>query len=245
MERWSGKVAVVTGASAGIGAVIAKELAKAGMITIGLARRQELVQKLREDLPEQCASRLHAIHCDVSKESDVTAAFDKIERKFGGIDVLVNNAGIVRHTGLLADDESKPLREILDTNVMGLALCSKKAFKSMRQRASTGHIIHINSVAGHMVPNFPHMIMYAASKHAVTALTETMRNELREMGSKIRVSSISPAVVKTEIIAGLDDHKDLPMLNPEDIAHAILYVLSTPPHVQIHELTIKPVGEQF
>lgn len=245
MDRWIGKVAVVTGASSGIGAVIVKELAKAGMVTVGLARRVERIQELKAQLSEEAAERLYAMRCDVSNEESITTTFAEIVDAFGGVDVLINNAGIVRETLLLADDGAEPLKDILDTNVLGLTLCSRKAFKSMKQRNFAGHIIHINSIAGHKVLNFPHMNMYSASKHAVTAITETMRNELREQGSSVKVTSISPGVVKTEIVAGLDDHKDFPKLECEDIAQAILYVLGTPPHVQVHELTMKPVGETF
>ncbi|EAT37326.1 AAEL010677-PA [Aedes aegypti] len=245
MERWAGKVAVITGASSGIGAAIAKQLANAGMVVIGLARRVERVEELKKHLPVEAASRLHALKCDVSKEESVSSAFEEIQRKFSGVDVLVNNAGIVKHTLLLCDDDFQQLRDLMDTNVMGLALCSRKAFKSMKERCVAGHIIHINSVAGHTVSKFPHMNMYAASKHAVTAITETMRNEIRELGSKVKVTSISPGVVKTEIVRGLHSSEEFPMLESEDIAQAVLYVLGTPPHVQVHELTIKPVGENF
>ncbi|XP_055608235.1 farnesol dehydrogenase-like [Uranotaenia lowii] len=245
MERWIGKVAVVTGASSGIGAVIARELAKAGMVTVGLARRVERVEAIKSQLDKDRASKLHALRCDVSKESDIVSVFEEIEKRFGGVDVLINNAGVVRDTALFRDDGAQLLRDILDTNVIGLTLCSRKALKSMKERSVDGHIIHINSIAGHRVLNFPHMNMYSASKFAVTAITETMRNELREMKSKVKVTSVSPGVVKTEIVDGLDDHRDFPKLECEDIANAVLYALGTPPHVQVHEIIIKPVGEAF
>ncbi|XP_055533225.1 farnesol dehydrogenase-like [Wyeomyia smithii] len=245
MNRWQGKVAVITGASAGIGAAIARELAKAGMITVGLARRSEKLQDLKSQLTVDASERFHSVRCDVSKKDDIKRAFQEIRDRFGGVDVLINNAGVVKQTALFADDDGESLQDILDTNVLGLTLCSREALKSMKARATDGHIVHINSIAGHKVLPFPHMNMYAASKHAVTAITETMRNELREMGSKVKVTSISPGVVKTEIVASLEEHRDFPKLECEDIAEAVLYVLGTPPHVQVHELTIKPVGEQF
>lgn len=188
MDRWVGKVAVVTGASSGIGAVLVKELAKAGMVTIGLARRVERIQQLKTQLSEEAACQLFAMSCDVSKEESISSTFAEIVDKFGGVDILVNNAGVVRETALLSDDGAQPLKDILDTNVLGLTLCSRKAFKSMQDRNVAGHIVHINSIVGHKVLNFPHMNMYSASKHAVTAITETMRNELRELGSKVKVS---------------------------------------------------------
>uniref|UniRef100_A0A182NGW3 Uncharacterized protein n=1 Tax=Anopheles dirus TaxID=7168 RepID=A0A182NGW3_9DIPT len=238
-------VAVVTGASSGIGAEIAKDLAKAGMITIGLARRVERVQQLKKEVPAEAAARLHAMKCDVSIESDIETTFQRIRDTYGGVDVLVNNAGIVRSSNLLDLGHSADLRAVLDTNVTGLVLCSQWAYQSMVQRKVDGHIVHINSVAGHMVPNFPKLSIYPGTKHAVTAITETMRHELRAAGTKIKVTSVSPGAVKTEILNAADMPLDMPMLESEDISQAVLYAIGTPPRVQVHEIIIKPVGEAF
>ncbi|XP_052861962.1 farnesol dehydrogenase-like [Anopheles cruzii] len=245
MERWNGRVAVVTGASSGIGAAIAKDLAKAGMITIGLARRVERVEELRKDLSEDAAKRLHALKCDVSKEADVDAVFKSIEEKFGGCDVLVNNAGIMRSTNLLDVGNTSDIKAVLDTNVTGLVLCSQRAYQSMVKRSVDGHIVHISSIAGHMVPNFPKLNVYSASKHAVKAITETMRQEMRDAGKKIKVTSVSPGGVRTEFLndTGIEISDDWPMLRSEDVSDAVLYTLGTPPHVQVHEIIIKPMGE--
>ncbi|XP_058059886.1 farnesol dehydrogenase-like [Anopheles bellator] len=245
MERWSGRVAVVTGASSGIGAAIAKDLAKAGMITVGLARRVERVEELRKDLPGPAAKRLHAIKCDVSSEADVDTVFKTIEQKFGGCDVLINNAGIIRRTNLLDVGNTADLKAVLDTNVTGLVLCSQRGYQSMVKRSVDGHIVHISSVAGFIIPNFPKMNVYPASKHAVRAITETMRQEMRDAGKKIKVTSISPGGVKTEIIGGAELPPNMPLLESEDISQAVLYTLGTPPHVQVHEIIIKPIGEML
>ncbi|XP_055608180.1 farnesol dehydrogenase-like [Uranotaenia lowii] len=248
MDRWVGKVAVVTGASSGIGAATVLELAKAGMITVGLARRIERVQALAEQLPEEAAARLHAFKCDVSQEKDILAAFIYVEQQFGGVDVLVNNAGIYEKVNLLAENNTATLRQSMDINVLGLTLCSREAVQSMKKRSVDGHIVHINSIEGHFVPCYPGANLYPASKHAVTAITETMRHELRDAGTKIKVTSISPGLVQTPMLDLCDTYNNLetatmPMLQPVDIAEAILYVLGTPSRVQVHELTIKPVGE--
>ncbi|XP_053682937.1 farnesol dehydrogenase-like [Sabethes cyaneus] len=248
MERWMGKVAIVTGASSGIGAAIAKELALTGLITVGLARRDNWVETMKAELPPEAASRLHAFPCDVSSEQQIWQAFEFVEQNFDGVDVLVNNAGTYEKVDLLAAGNTDALRRSLDVNVLGLTLCSREAFQSMNKRAVDGHIIHINSIEGHKVPFYPGANLYPASKHAVTALTETMRIELQKAGSKIKVTSISPGFVRTPMVELCDTYNDLqvekmPMLNPEDIAHGVIYALGTPPHVQIHELTIKPVGE--
>ncbi|XP_058461016.1 farnesol dehydrogenase-like [Malaya genurostris] len=244
MDRWVGKVAVVTGASSGIGAAIAKALVNAGMVVVGLARRVERVEGLKSHLRPADHNRLHAIKCDVSKEEEILKTFKLVEDKFGGVDVLINNAGVLRETSLI-EAETQKLREVLDTNVMGLVLCSREAFKLMKKRSVDGHIVHINSIAGHSVPNFPNLNIYPASKFAVTAITETMRHELRTEGSKVKVTSISPGAVKTEILPAEIVSTGMPLLEAEDIADGVLYVLGTPPRVQIHELTIKPVGETF
>nr|XP_029716826.1 farnesol dehydrogenase-like [Aedes albopictus] len=248
MERWQGKVAIVTGASSGIGAATVKELVKAGMITVGLARRLEQVEALKASLPTDAAARLHAFKCDVSKEDDIVEAFKFVEDNFGGVDVLVNNAGVYQKVDLLEAGNTATLRQSLDVNILGLTLCSREAFQSMQKRGVAGHIIHINSIEGHKVQNYPGANLYPASKFAVTAITETMRNELRNAGTKTKVTSISPGFVKTPMVDLCDEYAGfdttmMPMLQPEDIAHGILYALGTPPHVQVHELTIKPVGE--
>uniref|UniRef100_A0A182U549 Dehydrogenase n=1 Tax=Anopheles melas TaxID=34690 RepID=A0A182U549_9DIPT len=246
MDRWTGRVAVVTGASSGIGAAVVKSLANAGMIVIGLARRVERVEELRQQLSEQAAQRLHAIRCDVTREEDIVAAFDRIEQQYGGVDVLINNAGIARGgINLFTPGNADPLRQVLDTNVMGVVLCSREAFQSMKRRSVDGHIVQVNSVLGHTVPAFASFNIYPASKFAVTALTESMRHELRIEGTRIKVTSISPGLVRTEAVPSELKTGQTPILEPEDVADAVLYVLGTPPRVQVHELTIRPVGEMM
>ncbi|XP_058124713.1 farnesol dehydrogenase-like [Anopheles ziemanni] len=245
MDRWVGKVAIVTGASSGIGAATVIALANAGMITIGLARRVDRIKELKKQLTAEAAGRLHAFRCDVTKEDDILVAFKHVEQVYGGVDVLVNNAGVARSTiGVLSANNTQALRDVIDTNLMGLALCSREAFQSMKKRSADGHILHINSILGHTVLPMGTLNVYPASKYGVTALTETMRHELRLAETKIKVTSISPGLVRTEIIGDFAVDT-VPILEPEDIADAILYALGTPPRVQIHELTIKPVGESM
>ncbi|XP_065073649.1 farnesol dehydrogenase-like [Ochlerotatus camptorhynchus] len=243
MNRWTGKVAVVTGASSGIGAAIAKDLVKAGMVVVGLARRVECIEALKLDLQESIRSRLHAIKCDITKEEDILQSFKWAEENLGGVDVLVNNAGILPSTDLLDAGNTENLCAVLNINVLGLVICSREAYQSMKKRSVAGHIIHINSIAGHSVMDLPQLSIYPGSKHAVTAITETMRNELRNAGTKIKVTSISPGIVRTDILPEALINDDI--LETVDISNAVLYVLGTPPRVQIHELTIKPVGEKF
>jgi len=251
MNRWNKKIAVVTGASAGIGAAIALELVKEGMTVIGLARRAERAEQLKEKIPKHSKGVFHARECDVRNEEDVKLTFDWIKKTFGGIDVLINNAGVTRSTNLIDIDNTQAIRETVETNIMGVFHCTREAIQSMRSRNVDGHIILINSIAGHHVPYFgpssPSLNIYPATKHAITAMTEVIRQELQSQGTKIKVTSISPGAVKTEIFTPeqLEFLKFSPHLKSEDIAAAVLYVLGTPPHVQVHELTIKPVGETF
>ncbi|EFA05382.1 farnesol dehydrogenase [Tribolium castaneum] len=251
MDRWVGKVAVVTGASTGIGAAIAKQLVSNGIIVVGIARRVELVQELAQELGDR-KGKLHAYKADVSKEDDILKAFKWIEENLGPVHILINNAGVAKETTLV-DGDTEAWRNVLDVNVLGLCIATREAIKSMKKHDIKGHIVHINSLCGHRVPNFPGMNIYPASKHAVTALTETLRQELNFVGSKIKITSVSPGLVTTEMTTlnkNLDPEKKaivdkFPALETEDIADGVIYALGTPEHVQVHELTIKPVGEMY
>lgn len=111
----------------------------------------------------------------------------------GGVDVLVNNAGIIRTANLIDPDNTALIKEVLDTNVMGVVLCTREAFQSMKSRNVDGHIIIINSVAGHQVPNIPGMAslnIYSPSKHAVTAITEVLRQEFQREGTNVKITVI-------------------------------------------------------
>ncbi|KAK9869637.1 hypothetical protein WA026_003382 [Henosepilachna vigintioctopunctata] len=244
MAKWMGKVAVVTGASEGIGAAIAERLVENGMKVIGLARRVELIEENAKKLTGK-SGELHGIKVDVRNTQEILEVFELIEEKFGPIHVLVNSAGIAKNTSL-SDGDIEAWKAVLDVNVLGLCVATKAALSSMKKNAIDGHIIHLNSISGHYVPKLsnPHLNMYPASKHAVTALTESLRLELSSSGSKIKVTSISPGFVRTNIMEtagwnGLGD--SLTALKAEDIAEATVYVLSTPLHVQIHELIISPM----
>ncbi|MCB9640120.1 MAG: SDR family NAD(P)-dependent oxidoreductase [Myxococcales bacterium] len=245
MSDWKGKVALVTGASSGIGAAVAEKLASEGMTVVVCARRVERLQALGEKLkmaPEQI------IAADLRKEEDILSMFETIRKHWGGVDVLVNNAGLGRSTSLVNGD-SEFWREMLELNVLALAICTREALQDMRRRGDNGHVIHISSMAGHRVA--PNSGMYSASKHAVRALTEALRMELRELNSKIRVSAISPGFVETEfasIYSGSEDkakelYSSLKALEPGDIAGAVWYILSSPWYMQVHDLLLRPTQQ--
>ncbi|KAF2886866.1 hypothetical protein ILUMI_19307 [Ignelater luminosus] len=186
MERWVEKVAIVTGASSGIGAAIVEQLVEAGLKVVGLARRKERLEELSKHL-EGKKGKFYAYSADISKEEDILKAFQWVKDNLGPVHILVNNAGVTRVTNL-TDGNTEFWKEVLDTNVLGLCIATREAVKDMRANNVDGHIIHINSIAGHYVPAFPNTNVYAGSKYAVTALTETLRQELNSIGSKIKIT---------------------------------------------------------
>ncbi|XP_046395242.1 farnesol dehydrogenase-like [Ischnura elegans] len=250
MDRWIGKIAVVTGASSGIGAAIAKQLVKNGMIVVGMARREEKIKDIAETLAEK--GKLYAVKADVSQEKDVVEAFQWVKNNLKTVNVLINCAGIGRYYPLTGEGKAEHLQQLLNVNALGLTNCTTQALKLMKETGvDDGHIIHLNSVVGHNILTFTGHYIHTAIKHGVTVLTEGLRRELVLEKSKIKVTSISPGLVNTEMVddfktPGMEDSLDgMPMLEPKDIADGVIYVLGTPPHVQIQELTIRPVGEQF
>lgn len=253
MDRWTGKVAVVTGASSGIGKSIAEKLVEHGLLVAGLARRVERVEQHAKSLSGP--GKLHAIKCDVSCEEDVKKAFLWVQQNLGPVSILVNNAGVVKNETFI-DGNPSTWKQVLDINLLGLAMCTQQAVQQMRVAGIAGHIININSVAGHQVINNTEVNMgfnmYASSKFGVTAYTEVMRQEMRNNELKIKITSISPGIVDTDIFDVAEfptseyiKKNEIPALAAEDIADAVIYALGTKPHVQIHEMIIKPLGEAF
>ncbi|KAG8238106.1 hypothetical protein J437_LFUL012717 [Ladona fulva] len=144
MERWAGKVAVVTGASAGIGAAIAKELVRHGMKVVGMARRVERVEAIAKELNGE-KGKLYPYKGDVMEESDVKAMFQWIREEFGAVHVLVNNAGAAREVPMTGGANYEHMRIIFGTNVFGLFMCTSEALDVMNEKGiDDGHIIHIN-----------------------------------------------------------------------------------------------------
>lgn len=194
MHRWIGKVAVVTGASSGIGSAIVVELIKSGMIVVGLARRHELIEALQDQLPSGGFGKLHAVQCDLTNDADIHRAFAWIYETIGCIHVLVNNAGIARLTNITDEDNTDVLKSVLQTNLWASVLCTKEAVEIMKKKLVTGaHIININSCSGHHVfetgSDRPYLNLYPVTKFGITALTEVLRKEFRvdDLGYKVTV----------------------------------------------------------
>lgn len=191
-DKWEGKVAVVTGASCGMGAAIFKELAKNKIKVIGLARRLERVEAIIDEL--KLSENAFAFKCDVSDSESIKKAFEWIESKFGVVNILVNNAGVCKNVNILDESEEafEKMNEVIDVNVRGLTQCTREAFRLMKKSEDYGIIINMNSITGHSLnfSDFP-MNLYPATKHAVTALTEVVRQELVIAGNKkLRVTVI-------------------------------------------------------
>ncbi|KAJ6649963.1 Farnesol dehydrogenase [Pseudolycoriella hygida] len=249
MERWIGKVAVITGASSGIGSAIVLDLVKSGMIVVGLARRAERVDELKKLIPANAQGELYAVKCDISNDHDVKTAFEWIEKKFGTVNVLVNNAGISTLSAIIDEGNDDELKRVILTNLWGLVSASKKFISIVRKQNVVGaHLININSILGHDVVQTPIgrkpvLNVYPGSKFGVTAVSEVLRQEFSYLGLKTKITSISPGLVTTEMTTknGADKmFKNTPSLKAEDISQAVLYALSTPEHVQVHEITIRP-----
>lgn len=193
MDRWKGKIAVVTGASAGIGEAIVKDLAKNGINVVGLARRPQKIDEYAKEMSGVDCGKIYSRKCDVSNLKSVKAAFKWIEEQFDVINILVNNAGILRNIKILGEaDVSEKIQEVIDTNFTGLVNCTHEAFQMINKSNDYGMIININSNAGHRVFFPPHGIshnVYPGTKYAVTATTEILRQELiMQKNEKVRVT---------------------------------------------------------
>lgn len=192
MEELKGKVAVVTGASEGIGAAIAKELVRAGLIVVGLAKRKDKIEALRASL-FGAPGQLFAFECDVTSEQSVHGAFEWIEKTQGGVTFLINNAGIITKHLFTDENNMKDFRLLLDSTFIAMTICVKEAVKSMKFHEVDGQIVNINSIFGHKtntcVPGTrPINGLYPMVKHGITAMTECLRQEMMYLESSIKVS---------------------------------------------------------
>lgn len=252
--RWVGRVALVTGASAGIGEATAKLLVQEGMKVVICARSIDKLQAMAEDLNKGKTDRCCLpVKCDVSKEDQVLEMFKQIRSEFGRLDICINNAGINVKNCSLLEGSTETWQKIIDVNVIGLSICTREAVKLMREKGiDDGHIIHLSSFSGHRVPpgnavtNF-----YAGTKFAVRALTEGLRQELRAIKSNIRVSSLSPGLVKTDFNADVieGDYEAFissnPTMSSEDVAQLVLVCIQQPAHVQIHDILVRPTQQLY
>nr|CAB3237651.1 dehydrogenase/reductase SDR family member 11-like [Phallusia mammillata] len=248
MDRWVGKVALVTGASVGIGNSIARKLAEHGMKVVACARNKQQLDELAAAVNGK--GEIFPFQCDVKDEKQYIAMFDFIRNKFGTIHVCVNNAGLAHRASILSGS-TEEWREMFDVNMIGLCIGCRESVKLMRESGvDDGHVININSMSGHRIVN---LSLYAATKFAVTALSEGLRKELTEAKTHIRCTSISPGMVETQFVPRLnkdksgekDYYSDMKCLEADDIADAVLFALQAPPHVDVNEIMIRPTEQNF
>jgi len=228
-----GKVAVVTGAGRGIGKVIAQTLAAAGSQVVATARTGGEIDSLAEEIT--CAGgKALAVRADVTDEASVEKLFGVIDDKCGRIDILINNAGmgVFAH---IVDCSSEDFDRVLAVNAGGTFLCSRAAFKRMIPQKS-GYIINISSVLG--IRAYVNQGAYTAAKHGVMGLTKTLA--LEGQPHNIRVSAILPGGVNTEMIRKSRPDLDASvLLEPDDIADAVMYLLSLSEKASVDQIYIR------
>jgi NADP+-dependent farnesol dehydrogenase len=243
MDRWRGRTAVVTGASSGIGMSVARSLAGHGMRVAGVGRKRERLDELASLL-----DGFTAYEVDLRDERRVLELFREVGERLGGVDVMVNCAGL-GYPASVMDGETDRWREMFDVNVMSLLLCTREALRDMRRRGVDGHVIFVSSMSAYRVSR--RFGVYAATKFAVRALTETLRQELLDEGLGTRVTAVSPGLVRTGFAERFEGSReagerllgDIVVLEPEDVAGAVVYALSQPPHVQIHDVLFRSVEQ--
>jgi len=223
-------------------------LAAAGAAVVLGARRIDRLEALAAEIAA-AGGRAVAQAADMRREDDVRHLIALARERFGGVDVLVNNAGLGRAAPLFSAP-TEAWREMLEVNVLGLCIATREALQDMERRGVAGHVVNVSSMAGHRVPG-PDGAVYAATKHAVRALTEGLRQELRRKKSAIRVTAVSPGYVATEFAevftgrpgATAAIEQRLKTLEARDVAEAILWVVTRPAHVEVHDVLVRPTAQ--
>jgi NADP+-dependent farnesol dehydrogenase len=237
----------VTGASRGIGAEISLKLADAGCTVIGLARTVDKINELSLNLTNGSPGKIIGRKCDIENEEEVKEAFEWLKTNFQRLDIFVNNAGIMKTTFLI-DDNRESFRKIFEVNVIASCVCIKEAVNLMKTTNGQGHIVIMNSILGHRIPDVPSPLrpffgVYPATKFALTGICQTLRQELSFYQLPIKVTSISPGMVESEMLNNMNSNLVgmLPKLKVEDVAEAVYYAVNTPNHVRIDEIILTPV----
>lgn len=237
-------IALITGATSGIGKSTALEFAKHGYDLIITGRRQERLTELKTELSQKYQVKVCDLCFDVRVEEQVNKSINSLPKDFKTIDVLVNNAGLAAGLSSIQQGKLEHWEQMIDTNIKGLLYVTKHVAALMIPHKK-GHIINLGSIAGKEV--YANGNVYCATKHAVDALNKGMRIDLLPHG--IKVSSINPGMVETEFsIVRFDGdeerakkvYENIMPLKPEDIAETIYWMASRPVHVNINDLIIMP-----
>ncbi len=243
----TGKVAIITGASSGIGYATAQTLAAAGIRVALGARRVDRLEELAKKI-SAAGGNVFYQKLDVTQRTQCENFAKAVLDKWGSIDILVNNAGLMPLSffkNLKVDEWD----QMIDVNIKGVLYCTAAVISHMKEKKS-GHIVNLSSVAGRIV--FPAGSVYCATKHAIAAFSEGLRQEF-SVRSNIRVTSIEPGVVATELNDAITDEslkgfvenaKNMESLQAQDIANAILYAVNCPSHVNVNEILIRPTTQE-
>jgi len=239
MGKLTGQVAVVTGASSGIGRATARMLAAEGATVVLVARRGGVLQEVAEEIAAQGGRAIY-YSIDVTDPQAVEGLFSAVEEQLGRLDILVNAAGVNLPRRRLADTRLEDWTRVIEVNLTGVYLCVQGALPLMRKQGS-GTIVNISSMAGKHTSILAG-VAYCASKHALGSLTRSINLEERHRG--IRACELCPGEVNTPIL----DARPYPpplesraaMLQPEDVAQAVLFVVTLPRRAMVEELHITP-----
>jgi 3-hydroxy acid dehydrogenase / malonic semialdehyde reductase len=237
---------LITGASAGIGEACARAFAPIGARLLLAARRADRLGSLARDLHDQNGTESHLLNMDVRDLGVVSRVLGDLPPEWE-VDIVVNNAGMALGLDPLQDGDPREWDEMIDTNVKGLLYVTRAVLPGMIARGR-GHVINIGSVAGHDV--YPGGGVYCATKHAVDAITRSLRMDL--FGTPVRVTTVDPGLVQTDFSAirfrgdlerAARVYEGYTPLTPADVADAVLYAATRPPHVNIDEIILKPTDQ--
>ncbi|HKL07482.1 MAG TPA: SDR family NAD(P)-dependent oxidoreductase [Bacteroidales bacterium] len=241
------KIALITGATSGIGRATAKKLAQNNFDVIITGRRQELLEDLKEEIESESSGRVNILKFDVRNKEEVDKAIDSLPSDWEDIKVLVNNAGLAVGLSHINDGVVDDWERMIDTNIKGLLYMSRKISPRMVEKKQ-GHIINIGSTAGREV--YEKGNVYCSTKHAVVALSQAMRIDM--LKHKIKVTVINPGMVETEFslvrFKGDNEKADkvyqgFTPLYGEDVADAVLYVVTRPEHVCINDIILTATAQ--
>jgi len=241
------KVVLITGASSGIGYTTALTLSRAGATIVAGARRIDRLESLKQVVKDHGGNIL-INQLDVTKKEECANFVNTTINEYGRIDVLINNAGLMP-LSFIKNLKIDEWDQMVDVNIRGVLYSTASVIPHMLANKS-GHIVNISSIAGKIV--FPAGSVYCATKHAVTAFSEGLRQELSQR-SNIRVTCIEPGVVDTELNNTITDSslqgflesvKKMEPLQAQDIANAILFAIDSPNHVNVNEIMIRPVQQE-
>jgi 3-hydroxy acid dehydrogenase/malonic semialdehyde reductase len=247
MGKLQGKIVFITGASAGIGAACARAFAQEGVRLLLAARRIDRLNEMTPALKQAGAADVHAFALDVQQNTAVTAAIENLPEEWKPVDVLVNNAGLSRGLDKLYAGQVEDWEEMIDTNVKGLLYVTRAVVPGMVERGS-GHVINMGSTAGEMT--YPSGAVYCATKAAERAINDGLRQDL--LGTPVRVTSIDPGMVETDFslvrFRGDDEraakvYQNITPLSPEDVADAMVWAASRPPHVNIARVSMTSIDQ--